>query len=81
MLWQLTVAKFKKHMMYYQNAEEYDLPTVEDAIKKLAAENKAKDGGGEVIVPRRIIKLLNNKYQSEKSLAYLCGIYLDEYLK
>lgn len=66
---------------YYQNAEKYDLPTVEDAIKKLAAENKAKDGGGEVIVPRRIIKLLNNKYQSEKSLAYLCGIYLDEYLK
>lgn len=67
--------------LYYQNAEEYDLPTIEEAVQKLARDNKATDVGGEVIVPRRIIKFFEKKYQSDKSLAYLCGIYLDEYLK
>lgn len=67
--------------LYYQNAEEYDLPTIEEAIIKLARENKRSDEGGEVIVPRRIIKILEKKNKSEKSLSCLCGIYLDEYLK
>ena len=31
---------------YYQNAEKYDLPTIEEAIQKLARENKDKDKGG-----------------------------------
>ena len=66
---------------YYQNAEAYDLPTIEAAITKLAQENKRHDAGGEVIVPRRIISILEKKYESKKSLADLCGIYLAEYLK
>jgi hypothetical protein len=66
---------------YYQTVAEYDLPTIEEAIQKLANDNKANDVGGEVIVPRRIIKIFEKKYQSNKSLTYLCGIYLDEYLR
>ena len=66
---------------YYRSAAEYDLPTIEEAIKKLAVENKKLDLGGEVVVPRRIIKMLEKKYKSEKSLSYLCGVYLDEYLR
>lgn len=66
---------------YYQNAEEYDLPTIEAAIVKLAKENKRHDKGGEVVVPRRIINIFIKKYQCQKDLADLCGIYLDEYLK
>jgi hypothetical protein len=66
---------------YYQNAPEYDLPTIEEAIVTLARENKKNDAGGEVIVPRRIIKFFENKYQSQKPLSYLCGVYLEEYLK
>lgn len=66
---------------YYQDAEEYDLPTIEEAIQKLASENKVKDKGGEVVVPRRIIKIFDKKYQSGKPMAYLCGIYIDEYLR
>ena len=66
---------------YYQNAEKYDLPTIEEAIQKLASENKVKDKGGEVVVPRRIIKIFDKKYQSGKPMAYLCGIYIDEYLR
>ena len=66
---------------YYQNAEAYDMQTIEEAIVKLAHENKRNDTGGEVIVPRRIISILEKKYESKKGLGYLCGIYLQEYLK
>ena len=66
---------------YYQNAEAYDMPTIEEAITKLAHENKRYDAGGEVVVPRRIISILEKKYESKKGLGYLCGIYLEEYLK
>ena len=65
---------------YYQNTPEYNLPTIEEAIKKLAQENKKYDVGGEVIVPRRIIKFLENKYKSGKTIQELCNIYIDEYL-
>ena len=67
--------------LYYQTAPEYDLPTIEEAIVKLAKEHSRNDAGGEVVVPRRIIKILEKKYKSEKTLSYLCGVYLDEYLK
>ncbi len=66
---------------YYQTAPEYDLPTIEEAIVTLAREDKKNDEGGEVIVPRRIIKFFEKKYKSEKPLSELCAIYLDEYLK
>lgn len=66
---------------YYQSAPEYDFPTIEEAIMSLARENKKNDAGGEVIVPRRIIKFFEKKYESKKSLSYLCGVYLEEYLK
>ena len=55
---------------YYQNAEDYDMPTIEEAIIKLARENKCQDTGGEVIVPRRIIGMLEKKYQSKKGLGF-----------
>lgn len=66
---------------YYQNAPEYDLPTIEQAIERLAQENKKYDAGGEVVVPRRIIKILEKKYNSRQPLSGLCTVYLREYLK
>ncbi|MBR6521060.1 MAG: hypothetical protein IKT47_00155 [Oscillospiraceae bacterium] len=66
---------------YYQTAVEYDLPTIEEVIAKIAAESKGNDAGGEVVVPRRIINILEKKYKSGKDLSYLCGVYLEEYLK
>ena len=50
-------------------------------IRKIANDNKVHDAGVEVIVPRRIIKFFEKKYQSNKSMSYLCGVYLEEYLK
>ena len=66
---------------YYQTAAEYDLPTVEEAIRKLARDDKARAADGDVTVPRRIIRFFEKKYQSNRSIAYLCGIYLEEFLK
>jgi hypothetical protein len=57
------------------------MPTIEETITKQAHENKRKDAGGEVIVPHRIINILEKKYESKKGLGYLCGVYLEEYLK
>ena len=66
--------------IYYQTAPEYDLPTIEEAIIKLAQENKQYDAGGELVVPRRIINFLEKKYQSGKSMSELSKIYIEEYL-
>lgn len=66
---------------YYQTSAEYDLPTVEEAIRKLARDDKACNADGDVTVPRRIIRFFEKKYQSNRSIAYLCGIYLEEFLK
>ena len=52
---------------YYQNAEAYDMPTIEETITKQAHENKRNDAGGEVIVPHRIINILEKKYESKKA--------------
>lgn len=67
--------------LYYQTAPEYAVSTIDEAIVNLAQENKKNDAGGEVIVPRRIIKFMEKKYNSKKSLTDLCQIYLEEYLK
>lgn len=66
---------------FYHNAPEYDLPTIEEAIAAIARENKKHDTDGELIIPRRIIMVLEKKYESKKPLSCLCRVYLDEYMK
>lgn len=66
---------------YYQENEKYNLPTIEDVIIKMANDNKQYDQRGEIIVPRRIIIMLEKKYNSGKPLNELCKLYISEYLK
>ena len=66
---------------YYHTAPAYDLPTIEEAIRELAQEQKKYDVGGEVVVPRRIITILEKKYQSNRPMSELCRIYLETYLQ
>ena len=65
----------------YLDSAEYDFATIEEAIKRIANDNKAYGLGGELIVPQRIIKILEEKYRSGKPLSYLCKIYIEEFLK
>ena len=66
---------------YYMNDEEFNYPTIEEAVRHLANENKKYDTAGELIVPRRIIKMFIKKYESNKPLHELCSLYVDEYYK
>lgn len=66
---------------YYQESKKYDLSTIEDVIIKMANNNKKYDTAGDVIVPRRIIIMLEKKYNSNKPIEELCDLYIHEYLK
>lgn len=65
---------------YYQNADRYLLPTIEEAIIQLAIEQKEYDKGGDIVVPRRIIRFMEKKYHSDRALSELCSIYIKAYL-
>ena len=66
---------------YLHNSDEYNFDTIEQAIIYLAQQNKLHDSAGELVVPRRTIKVLDKKYQCGKPLAYLYKVYIDEFCK
>jgi len=68
-------------MAYYQFSELYDYSDIGSAIKALADYNRTRDLGGELIVPRRIISMMEEKYHSNLSLEELCKIYIDDYFR
>lgn len=76
------VHKIRKQQIerYYQLSDEFNYDTIQEAITKLAQDEKKYDKGGEVTVPRRIIKMMEKKYKSNIPLNELCIIYLNEYL-
>ena len=66
---------------YYQYAEEFSYPDIQSAIRALAAARRAKDLGGELTVPRRIMHMMENKYKSGLSTKEMCDIYIEEYFR
>ena len=56
-------------------------PDIASAIAVLAKEDRRKDEGGELVVPRRILSMLERKYQSRLSIEELCEIYIKEYYR
>ena len=64
---------------YYQHAEAFDYPDIESAIRALADMNHAQDKGGELTVPRRIMIMMEKKYQSGLSIGQLCMLYVRAY--
>ena len=66
-------------MSYYQTAEAYDLPDISSAVRALAAENRRRDPGGELIVPRRILGMMEEKFQSGLPIGELCRMYVENY--
>ena len=66
---------------FYQSSPEYALPTIDAAIIKLAQEYKKYDGTGDVVVPRRLIIIFEQKYQSGRPIDELCKLYIEEFLK
>lgn len=64
---------------YYQQAEEFAYPDIKDAVRALALADRVNDKGGELIVPRRIISMMERKYQSGVSVCELCCLYVRTY--
>ena len=69
----------KSVQRYYQNADPFDYPDIESAIKTLAGINRSRDKGGELTVPRRILGMLDDKYQSGMAIEELCNLYINAY--
>lgn len=64
---------------YYQQADAFSFPDIESAIKALADMDRKRDKGGELTVPRRIMAMMEKKYQSGLSTRELCELYISEY--
>lgn len=65
---------------YYTSGPEVSFETIDEAISNLAIQERLNDKGGDLVVPRRIIILMEEKYKSGKSLDELCNIYINSYL-
>jgi len=66
---------------YYQKSDSFSYPEIESAIRALAAVDWPRDKGGELIVPRRIMSMMEKKYQSGLSVKEMCDIYVDAYYR
>lgn len=64
---------------YYQRAEAFAYPDIQSAIGALADIDRSRDKGGELTVPRRIMQMMEKKYQSGLSVKEMCSIYIEEY--
>ena len=66
---------------FYQRSPEYDLPGIEAAVIRLAQEYKKYYRSGDIVLPKRIINIFEQKYESDRSTEELCKLYIDEFLK
>ena len=66
---------------YYQQAEAFSYPDLETAIGALADMDRPYDMGGELTVPRRIMNIMERKYQSGLSTKEMCIRYIEDYFK
>ncbi len=48
---------------------------------EMKKEDRQKDINGELIVPRRILMMMEAKYQSGLTIDELCKIYIDGYCR
>lgn len=64
---------------YYQKADAFAQPDIQSAISVLARIGRTRDLGGELIVPRRIMSMMDKKYQSGLSAEEMCVLYIKEY--
>ena len=66
---------------YYQQAEAFAYPDIESAIRALADMDRKRDKGGELTVPRRIMAMMEKKYQSGLSVGEQCALYIRAYFR
>ena len=70
----------QKVVNYYMNSSDYDVKTVEEAIRITALYNKKFYKEGDIFIPVRIIKILASKYNTELKEEELVATYLKNFL-
>ncbi len=66
---------------FYQYSPEYDFSTVDEAISNLAKNHKKYYRAGDIVLPKRIIIIFEQKYKSGRPLEELYKLYIDEFVK
>jgi len=66
---------------YYMECDEFNRKDIIIAIEQMAIEAAPHDHGGEVVIPRRIIALMKEKYQCAYSVEQLCECFLKKYFE
>jgi hypothetical protein len=66
---------------YYQTADAFSGPDIRAAIKALAEADRLHDTDGELIVPRRILNVMEKKYRSGLSTGELCDLYIKAFYR
>jgi len=65
---------------YYKESTDYELSTIEEAISKLAKDNRKYYIRGDIEVPTRIITILKERYNSNKDMSELVKIYTNTFI-
>ena len=66
---------------YYLHSDEYDHENIDCVIKYLALKNRKTDISGDLIVPRRIIYMLKERYEDDRTIDELLKLYLSYFFK
>lgn len=74
-------ARKKLFERYYTESELFACEDVLEAVRVLASIDRESDRDGELIVPRRAIRVLKQRYDSSLSIRDLCKAYCDCYLE
>ena len=65
---------------YYKESDDYKFGTIEEAVAKLATNNKKYYVGGDIEVPTRIIEIFKERYNSDIKMEELVNIYTNTFI-
>lgn len=65
---------------YYLESEDYQFDTFEEAVEKLAKEQKEAQIGIDMVIPNRIINFLIERYQVDISEQEVLKLYIEKYV-
>jgi len=66
---------------YHAIYDSSNHPDIQSAIRALAQDFRNRDMGADLVVPRRIMLMMEKKYNSGLSVGEMCSIYITEFYK
>lgn len=66
---------------YYLESEDYNVPTIEDAIRILAKKEKEDYSSGNTEIPTRIIEMFKERFNSDIPTSELSKLFINDYFE